>query len=211
MIQGIPPVDCGGKREKDNGNGSLMRILPLAFVSKSYTDEELIKLVENVSSFTHAHDRSKFACIFYVKLAAELLVGKEKMEAFDSAIGFVDKNCGKKYADERKNFETILNKDIIYTEKSRIRSTGYVIDTLEAVLWLFFHTESYRDVVLNAVNLGGDTDTIAALAGGIAGIYYGFRSIPDNWVQNICRKHEISDMISTFCCSVFQNGTEDCK
>ena len=211
MIQGIPPVDCGGKREKDNGNGSLMRILPLAFVSKSYTDEELIKLVENVSSFTHAHDRSKFACIFYVKLAAELFVGKEKMEAFDSAIGFVDKNCGKKYADERKNFETILNKDIIYTEKSRIRSTGYVIDTLEAVLWLFFHTESYRDVVLNAVNLGGDTDTIAALAGGIAGIYYGFRSIPDNWVQNICRKHEISDMILTFCCSVFQNGTEECK
>ena len=160
MIQGIPPVDCGGKREKDNGNGSLMRILPLAFVSRSYTDEELIKFVENVSSFTHAHDRSKFACIFYVKLAAELFAGKEKMEA---------------------------------------------------VLWLFFHTESYRDVVLNAVNLGGDTDTIAALAGGITGIYYGFQSIPDNWVQNICRKHEISDMISTFCCSVFQNGTEDCK
>ena len=154
MIQGIPPVDCGGKREKDNGNGSLMRILPLAFVSKSYTDNRYTYRVENVSSFTHAHDRSKFACIFYVKLAAELFVGKEKMEAFDSAIGFVDKNCGKKYADERKNFETILNKDIIYTEKSRIRSTGYVIDTLEAVLWLFFHTESYRDVVLNAVNLG---------------------------------------------------------
>ena len=211
MIQGIPLVDCGGKREKDNGNGSLMRILPLAFVSKSYTDEGLIKFVESVSSFTHAHDRSKFACIFYVKLAAELFAGKEKMEAFDSAIGFVDKNCCKKYADERKNFETILNKDIIYTEKNRIRSTGYVIDTLEAVLWLFFHTESYRDVVLNAVNLGGDTDTIAALAGGIAGIYYGFRSIPDNWVQNICRKHEISDMISMFCRSVFRMEQRGCK
>lgn len=83
-----------------------------------------------------------------------------------------------------------------------------MIDTLEAVLWLFFHTESYIDVALNAVNLGGDTDTTAALAGGIAGIYYGFRSIPDNWVQNICRKHEISDLISTFCHSFFQNGTE---
>ncbi|OUN34565.1 hypothetical protein B5G27_07360 [Lachnoclostridium sp. An76] len=75
----------------------------------------------------------------------------------------------------------------------------------------FFHTESYRDVVLNAVNLGGDTDTIAALAGGIAGIYYGFRSIPDNWVQNICRKHEISDMISMFCRSVFRMEQRGCK
>lgn len=205
MIQGIPPVDCGGKREKDNGNGSLMRILPLAFVSKLYTDEELIKFVENVSSFTHAHDRSRFACIFYVKLVAELFMGKEKMEAFDSAIEFVDQNCLEKYADEKRNFENILNKDIIYLEKSQIKSTGYVIDTLEAVLWLFFHTETYRDVVLNEVNLGGDTDTIAALVGGIGGIYYGFRSIPDNWIQNICRKHEISDMISTFCRSVFQN------
>ena len=60
-------------------------------------------------------------------------------------------------------------------------------------------------MVLNAVNLGGDTDTIAALAGGIAGIF------PDNWVQNICRKHEISDMISMFCRSVFRMEQRGCK
>lgn len=209
MIHGIAPVDCGGKQEKDNGNGSLMRILPLAFVSRFYTDEQLIESVENISSFTHAHDRSKFACIFYVKLASYLFQGSEKTDAYDSAIEFVNQNCRGKYADEMGNFENILSKDIINFETSQIRSTGYVIDTLEAVIWLFFHTECYRDAVLKAVNLGGDTDTIAALTGGISGIYYGFQSIPDNWVQNLCRKHEISDMTSAFCRSILQNDTDE--
>ena len=89
--------------------------------------------------------------------------------------------------------------------------SGVKCDKIYGGIFDFFHTESYRDVVLNAVNLGGDTDTIAALAGGIAGIYYGFRSIPDNWVQNIFRKHEISDMISMFCRSVFRMEQRGCK
>ncbi|OYO97403.1 hypothetical protein CG709_11975, partial [Lachnotalea glycerini] len=73
-----------------------------------------------------------------------------------------------------------------------------VIDTLEAVLWLFFNKNSYEEMVLGAVNLGGDTDTIAAIVGGLSGIYYGFNSIPDRWVQNVERKKEIMEMISCF-------------
>ncbi|MDE6019373.1 MAG: ADP-ribosylglycohydrolase family protein, partial [Ruminococcus sp.] len=74
-----------------------------------------------------------------------------------------------------------------------------VIDTLEAVLWTFFHADGYRDTILKAINLGGDTDTIAAIAGGIAGIYYGINDIPPKWLQSIVKKEELYQMFEQFC------------
>ncbi|MGN6713341.1 ADP-ribosylglycohydrolase family protein [Anaerocolumna jejuensis] len=59
-------------------------------------------------------------------------------------------------------------------------------------------SDNYKDTVLKAVNLGGDTDTIAAIAGGLAGIYYGFDGIPDKWVQSIVRKEELYDIFTKF-------------
>ncbi len=198
IIQGVEPVKCGGITEKDNGNGSLMRILPLAYLRKKYNVDQTMKLMEDVSSLTHAHSRSKFACILYAELASQLILGKEKMEAYEETIEFINKKCNEVYASEFKNFENILNKNIINFRREEIKSTGYVVDTLEAVFWLFFNKNSYEEMVFGAVNLGGDTDTIAAIVGGIAGIYYGFNSIPDRWVQNVERKNEIKEMISCF-------------
>lgn len=198
IIQGMEPVKCGGSSEMDNGNGSLMRILPLAYLENEYDEVQIIKLVENVSSITHAHNRSKLACIIYVEYALQLIQGKEKLEAYEETIEFISKNCNEVYSNELKNFENILNKNIFNFKREEIKSTGYVIDTLEAVLWLFFNKNSYEEMVLGAVNLGGDTDTIAAIVGGIAGIYYGFNAIPNRWVQNVTRKSEIKEMIKVF-------------
>ncbi|PXV85625.1 ADP-ribosylglycohydrolase [Lachnotalea glycerini] len=198
IIHGIEPVKCGGSSEMDNGNGSLMRILPLAYLENKYDEEQIVKLVENVSSITHSHDRSKLACILYVELASQLIQGKEKLEAYEETIELIRKKCNEVYSNEFKNFEKILNKNVINFRREEIKSTGYVIDTLEAVLWLFFNKNSYEEMVLGAVNLGGDTDTIAAIVGGLSGIYYGFNSIPDRWVQNVERKKEIMEMISCF-------------
>ena len=100
-------------------------------------------------------------------------------------------------------FERILNKTIINAAENEINSTGYVVDTLEAVIWTFFSTDEYQKAILKAINLGGDTDTIAAIVGGIAGIYYGFNAIPNRWIQNIARKEELYDMFKKFCiCSL---------
>lgn len=107
------------------------------------------------------------------------------------------------YFDEFPHFEKILNGEIVNAEKEQIKSTGYVIDTLEAVLWAFFHADRYRDVVLNAINLGGDTDTIAAIAGGIAGIYYGLDDIPAEWIQSIVKKEELYQLFEEFYVRVF--------
>lgn len=198
MIKGINPTNCGGDGEKENGNGSLMRILPVAFLKKKYGISNIIKMVEDISSLTHLHKRAKFACIFYVEFASQLIENKNKNDAYDNVVKFVRINCAEKYFEEFKHFDNILNKKVLYMNENQIKSTGYVVDTLEAVLWLFMNFNSYKQMVLAAVNLGGDTDTIAAIVGGLAGIYYGFSAIPNQWIQIICRKKEIKEMISDF-------------
>lgn len=172
ICAGNNPEDCGGKTEADNGNGSLMRILPIAFYGEKLNEQELMKIIEEVSSLTHGHKRSILACIFYVVFVLQIILGYEKEEDLDRTVAFVNHYCVEEYSNEFKNFNKVLNKEIVNAAEDEIKSTGYVVDTLEAVLWTFFHTNKYRENVLKAVNLGGDTDTIAAIAGGIAGIYY---------------------------------------
>lgn len=178
---GIEPLKCGLNHYKHNGNGSLMRILPLALVPSSMTD------INNVSSLTHAHEISRRACRLYVGMAEQLLKGASLLEVIGCSGIWV-----KEFARIPKIYK--LNRD-------EIRSTGYVVDTLEAALWCVYHTRSYRDCVLEAVNLGGDTDTIAAVAGGLAGITYGCggeSGIPDEWIAQIARKDWISDLCERF-------------
>ena len=79
--------------------------------------------------------------------------------------------------------------------EDEIKSTGYVVDTLEASIWCILHTDNYKDCVLKAVNLGGDTDTIAAVAGGLAGIIYGYEDIPIKWINNLQRKDIIDSCL----------------
>ena len=198
ICAGENPLDCGGRTEIDNGNGSLMRILPIAFYGKKLNGQQLVKLTEEVSSLTHGHKRSKLACIFLVEFAIQIIDGYKKEEALDRTISFINSICLEAYFDELKNFEKILSKEIIHVTKDKIKSTGYVIDTLEAVLWTFFHADGYRDTVLKAINFGGDTDTIAAITGGIAGIYYGLKDIPKEWIQNIAKKGELYQMFEQF-------------
>lgn len=199
ICTGKNPLDCGGKTEFDNGNGSLMRSLPIAFYGKKLNGEELIELTEEVSSLTHGHNRSKLACILYIEFAVQLILGYEKEEALDRTIAFINSNCMKSYSDEFRNFRRILSKEIVDATEDEIKSTGYVIDTLEAVLWTFFHADGYRDTILKAINLGGDTDTISAITGGISGIYYGLSDIPKEWIQNIVKKEELYQMFEQFC------------
>jgi len=198
MERGIPAVECGGTTQQDNGNGSLMRVLPLAYLRDKRKDEEFVQLIENVSSLTHRHKRSKLACIIYVVFAAQLYKGFDKFDALDYALAFAHKYCAQEYREEFSHYKNIFNKAIIKADRNRISSTGYVVDTLEAVLWSFFNTASYEESVLTAINLGGDTDTIGALVGGLAGLYYGFTAIPDRWNQNILKKKEIADLASEY-------------
>ncbi|MEE1031180.1 MAG: ADP-ribosylglycohydrolase family protein, partial [Ruminococcus sp.] len=79
--------------------------------------------------------------------------------------------------------------------REHINSTGYVVDTLEAAVWCLITEDNYERTILKAVNLGLDTDTIAAVAGGLAGLYYGYEGIPEEWIQNIKRKDIIEECL----------------
>ena len=95
-------------------------------------------------------------------------------------------------------FNRILQADLQNFKEEEIKTTGYAIDSLEASIWCFMNSSSYKECVLKAVNLGGDTDTIASIAGGMAGIYYGFETIPEEWINEIVRKDDILILIDKF-------------
>lgn len=157
-----------------NGNGSLMRIVPLAFV-EGISDRQ----IEEVSAVTHAHAISREACRIYVHIAMDLKNGASLQDAVDENV-----------RETSSVFERLS--DIKNCHVDEIKATGYVVDTLEASLWCLLNTSSFRDALETAVNLGGDTDTIGAVTGGLAGIFYGIEGIPEEWIKAL-RKPKMID------------------
>jgi ADP-ribosylglycohydrolase len=92
----------------------------------------------------------------------------------------------------------ILSLNIPSLEEKEINSSGYVIDTLEASIWCFFKHDTSYDIILSAVNLGLDTDTTGAVAGGLAGLMYGLDTIPEEWLTSLARQKEIEALIIRF-------------
>ena len=197
--RGIPPLQAGGKSENSNGNGSLMRILPMAYCYQNVNFSELISRTHQVSCITHAHLRSQMACGIYVSIAVSLLSGKQPQIAYEEGLERINQiYSAPEYAGEMSHFNRVCSGKIAELEVDEINSDGYVIHTLEASLWCLLNSSSYSEAVLKAVNLGGDTDTTAAVTGGLAGIYYGFENIPTEWIDQIARKQEIMDLAQRF-------------
>lgn len=188
---GVASEFAGGTEERDNGNGSLMRIAPLVFYVGGKPQEERFRITKAVSSLTHAHEWSVAACYLYVEMLCKLLVGMEKdaaytalREDFRRGVSFISKKTLKK-------FDRVLKADVSALPESEIRSGGFVIDTLEAALWCFLTTRNYKEAVLKAVNLGEDTDTTAAVTGALAGLAYGVESIPPAWLELVAGYDDI--------------------
>lgn len=200
--KGINALECGGKSEYDNGNGSLMRILPISFYIQSIygsyfkETEEVFNIIHNVSSLTHGHKRSMMACGIYISIALNLLGGSGLESAIESGI-----YNAMEYYRGQDDFQLELNYFTRLEDRNfrnlpieEIKSSGYVIDTLEATIWCLLNTDDYKSCVLKAVNLGNDTDTVGAVAGGLAGIVYGYKSIPNEWKQAIVNRKYIEDL-----------------
>lgn len=197
VVKGESARNSGNFFEEDNGNGSLMRILPLVFYLQKENDIEVIyKKVKEVSSITHAHFRSVFSCFIYVVYCLEILKDKDKFEAYKEMQNVLSEFLkDKKYNPvEIQLFEKILKNDIWTYPENEIRASGYVLHSLEASFWCFLNSDSYGETVLKAVNLGEDTDTTGAIAGGLAGIYYGIENMPQKWIDNLVRSNDIKDL-----------------
>lgn len=220
---GKTPLECGGRGIRTNGNGSLMRILPIVFYAFVRTNgfetedhSAFVTPIHEVSALTHAHPISMMGCGISAQLIAALIrcrqehvdrgdLQQELQKAVDAAWkDYEIHRLGNSYQDDDfaehlKCYERLTDLfELGWLPERDIKSTGYVVDTLEAALWCLFFTENFRDCVLEAVNLGGDTDTIAAVAGSFAAIYYGVEDIPADWLQSIPRLEWIEEMIKRF-------------
>ncbi|MEI0611218.1 ADP-ribosylglycohydrolase family protein [Brachyspira pilosicoli] len=196
------PIKCGLYDEYSNGNGSLMRILPIAFYIKKYFDSQLfesnevINIIYNVSSLTHSHKRSLIACVIYTAIALNLINDMNIEEAINKAL----KDSFDYYKNEKElnNYKRIFDSDFKKINDVKIESSGYVVHTLEASIWILLNTSNYEDAVLKAVNLGDDTDTTAAVTGGLAGLYYGIDNIPSKWINTLVNKELIINICNKF-------------
>lgn len=196
--QRIPALDCGPSDEYSNGNGSLMRIHPFALY-QYYRNDRDIELIHQASKLTHGHIRSQIACGIYTFILWELLESPSKesiRHGLEKAYSYYKStNENKVFMRLYKNIGGIgrsAEENILTRED--IKSGGYAVHTLEAAVWCLLTTDSYRECVLKAVNLGLDTDTTAAVAGGLAGALYGLNSIPADWLHKLKKIESIESL-----------------
>ncbi len=145
------------------------------------------------------------ACLIYLEYALQLIQGKEKFEAYEniknSVNDFLNRQaiCSQAELDKfhrilSRSVEPYETKPIYECDESEISGSGYVLHSLEASLWCLLNSQSYAETVLKAVNLGKDTDTTGAIAGGLAGLLYGYEQIPEKWISQLARRKDIEDL-----------------
>jgi ADP-ribosylglycohydrolase len=198
---GTPPILAGGNEEHSNGNGSLMRILPLLFYIKDLPIAERFRYVQEVSSLTHRHLRSVNACFIYLEFALAILQGASKEAAYTTICNTIPSFLQNSESDK---FNRILSGNLPLLPVDEIHGSGYVLHTLEAAIWRLFNTNNYRDAVIQAVHLGDDTDTTAAVTGGLAGLYYGWETIPADWLNVLSKRAAIDELITNLHTKIYR-------
>ena len=197
LRSGVAPESAGGADDYSNGNGSLMRILPMALWYHERPAAELAALVQRASSLTHRHPRAQMACVFYCLIVQALLGGAAPNAAYDVARkAFAVLYETPPFVQERDRFQALEKGRLRFFADEEIESSGYVMHTLTASIWCLLTSFSFEDAVLKAVNLGGDTDTTGTVTGGLAGTHFGLSAMPSNWRTTLARHEEITELFT---------------
>ena len=187
---------CGQSHERDNGNGSLMRCLPVSLWLFGSPSEHVVQQAGDASALTHAHLRSRLCCAWHALWCDAVLAGREPRDAAHQAskrlrpLITVDL--------ERQILKRLLDGSVMDLPRASLQSDGYVVSTLEASLWCVANHPDFRSAVLAAVNLGGDADTTGAVAGGMAGLHFGLKAIPAEWVAALARRDDVMALAERF-------------
>jgi ADP-ribosyl-[dinitrogen reductase] hydrolase len=152
-----------------------MRTLPTALA----WGPDLARAVR-IGRMTHPHPESDAAVAAYHRMVDSLLAGHSKADALLAALSAAGPLSGRLQA-------------VTARTEGEIRATGYVVDTLEAAIWAFLTTDSLEDCIVTAVNLGDDTDTVGAVAGGLAGAHYGVKALPRRWSTALRHRTELEE------------------
>ncbi|KFZ39188.1 ADP-ribosylglycohydrolase [Shewanella mangrovi] len=169
----------GAKNRWSSGNGCLMRMAPVAIFYQE--DSQKAEFYGGESSLTtHASELCHDASRYFAKLLMHLINGADKQIYQQLS-----------YTPRTAEINAIKAGEFVSKSRDEIKGSGYVIDSLEAALWCFTHSESYPECVLLAANLGDDADTTAAIAGQLAGAFYGYQHIRPDWRQALHQHDEI--------------------
>lgn len=195
--KGYEPDECGDTFEFATDNGALMRILPIAFLCYNYNIQGKARynLVKNVTRLTHATEKCILANLIFVNYACHLLEGFYPMVALQKIqhedYSFFSEACV-------ESFSRILKGNLSALSEDQIQSHCDVIESLEAAIWSLVTTRNFEQALQRAINLGHDTDSIGALTGGLAGLYYGIQGIPKRWLDKLKKLPELEAIAEGF-------------
>ena len=181
LQDGAEPLSAGGSDEYSQGNGSLMRVLPLVLWHTG-SDTQLIELAHLQSRVTHGHIVVQVCCALYCIWAKQILL--DAKNPWETAVQILRTEY-----QTAPDFLAALENKILTQDAQPTRGTGYVVDCLFSSK-LTLKAGSYADVVKASVALGHDTDTTACVAGGLAGLRDGVTAIPRRW-QEALRGREL--------------------
>jgi ADP-ribosylglycohydrolase len=207
----LPPNCCGGMDLHSNGNGSVMRILPIVpyFIkNKVVNSAHRYKMISDLSSLTHGHQLSVMSCFILTEFARNLYlhcnsnnknhIKKVALMQMQNEIVSI-KDVIHFDLDYLEKFDLVFNSDLdLIDDSNRFSGSGYCINTVTSAIWCILTTDNYRDAVLKAVNLGDDTDTTACVTGGLAGILYGVDGIPTDWLDKLVKRDEIINLADRY-------------
>ena len=196
LAEGVPPTRSG---VNSPSCGSLMRAYPLATYTACLPLDEALEAAHRFSAVTHAHPLAEMACGLYTAAVRALLAGLNPRDAVDAATHVLGSRYARspRYGPWVREFNYLL-KGVEGLEKEPEEGSCYAPETLYGALWSLTHSRSFREALEKAVGLGGDTDTLGAVAGSLAGTHYGEDSIPREWVGSLRRRDLLEEVLERF-------------
>lgn len=195
---GKEPIECGWVSEDSNGNGSLMRVLPLVYSLNEKEFKEVFEEVKNVSSLTHRHPRSILGCLIYVLLMMELMNKVSIETALSTVKQDLESKLDKEYLKELDHYKELFEPKFKENEESKVDSSGYVVSTLLASVWSVMNTNTLSESILKSVNLGKDTDTVGAVTGSLSAMMYGMDEQSLKWLDEVQNRELLDNKLEEF-------------
>ncbi|MFD1392049.1 ADP-ribosylglycohydrolase family protein [Lacticaseibacillus jixianensis] len=192
----VPATEAGSRSVNANGNGALMRIAPLAFALNGQNWPISRQRITDFTTVTHGHERAIIASCLYVETLRQLLAGQALADALKQADQLVQQSDFP--AEELAYFDRLFSPDFFTASRGQIRSSGYVVDSLEAAVWCAANAASVQHLILTAANLGEDTDTIAQIAACLYAAGHLDEPAPMQWRQVLIRTPQSERIIREF-------------
>ncbi len=194
LRDGVDALEAGQADEASNGNGSLMRILPVALYTRQQSLRESIGAAHDASRITHRHRCAQVCCAVYTLIVRQLLETGDRTDALERAFGALDRfyanggGWGEAYRDQLAQVRAF----------NHPHGSGFVVDTLWSAWIAFRESSDYVETIDRAIRYGDDTDTTACVAGGLAGLYFGLDAIPPAWREQLRLDDELRALLDRF-------------